>query len=376
MIPGNINTIDDLLSNDSFKRWLLDNDAEDAVTWNRWLLEHPEKLELVATAKALIFSIHNIPGLTEPEIEKEINIFRNSMELADHNESLYQAKNTGQPARLLRRMPFANGWLKVAAMLLLFAGAWFAYRLVVRDFPQRTDTYQQFLADNLTHNIEYANNTDSVQQFVLSDGTGVLLDPGGRMSFSRKYAGEKREVFLKGNAFFDVAKRPSSPFIVYCKDIITKVLGTSFWIKHNGNNNQTSVIVKTGRVSVFKPAMNDAGDSPELSGVILSPNQQIVYDAGNDQMKKTMVDDPERSGPVSKNDFSFNDTPADQVFKKLEEVYGISILFDREILSTCSVSASLGDESFYEKLRMICRVIHADYQTVDGNVIINSKGCK
>jgi ferric-dicitrate binding protein FerR (iron transport regulator) len=374
MVPGNIHTIDDLLSNDSFKRWLLDNDAADAGTWNQWLLEHPEKLELVATAKALILSIHHIPGLTAAEIEQEISIFRNSMELADHTESLYGEQGTEEPRQ--RRMPFAMGWLKVAAIVLLIAGSWFAYKRIAPASPGRTDTYQQFLADNVTHNIEYANNTDSVQQFVLADGTAVLLEPGSRMSFSRKYAAEKREVFLTGNAFFNVAKKSSSPFIVYSKNIITKVLGTSFWIKHNGNNNQTSVIVKTGRVSVCKPAVNGTGNNPELSGVILTPNQQIVYDAGIDQMKKTLVAAPEISEPVSKNDFSFNDTPADRVFKKLEEVYGISILFDREVLSTCTVSASLGDESFYDKLRMICRVIHADYQTVDGNIIINSKGCK
>jgi hypothetical protein len=53
----NINTIDDLISNDSFKRWILEKNEKDARFWNQWLEEHPDQLELVATAKVLIVSI-------------------------------------------------------------------------------------------------------------------------------------------------------------------------------------------------------------------------------------------------------------------------------------------------------------------------------
>lgn len=371
MIPDNINNIDDLITNDSFKRWLLNNDPADAAFWNQWLEEHPDKLELVATAKALIFSIHHIPGLTATEIEQEISIFRQS--IADSSE---EEVPVTAPAPQIRKRPYLPAWLKAAAVIMLLTGAWYAYRLIAHGSNKDAGTYQKFLADHLTHGIEYANNTDSVQQFVMADGTQVSLEPASRLSISSNCAVGNREVFLTGNAFFTVVKNSSNPFTVYAKDVVTKVLGTSFWVKQNDNTKQTSVIVKTGRVSVFKPAVSDNVASQELSGVILTPNQQIIYDAGMDKMKKTLIADPESFGPVPKGDFSFDGMPADQVLARLEKVYGISILFDHELLSTCSVSAVLEQESFYEKLRIICRIIHADYQIVDGNVIVNSKGCK
>jgi ferric-dicitrate binding protein FerR (iron transport regulator) len=367
MIPDNINNIDDLITNDSFKRWLLNNDATDAAFWNQWLEEHPGKLELVATAKALILSIHHLPGLTAAEIEQEISIFRQSIAYSDQEEASVPQ---------IRKWPHLAVWLKAAAAVLLFAGVWYAYRLIAHGTYKEADTYQKFLADHLTHGIEYANNTDSVQQFIMTDGTRVSLEPASRLSISSNYAIGNREVFLTGDAFFTVVKNSSHPFTVYAKDVVTKVLGTSFWVKQNGSTKQTSVIVKTGRVSVFKPAVSNNAASEELSGVILTPNQQIVYDAGIDKMKKTLIADPESFEPVPEGDFSFDDIPADQVLKKLEKTYGISILFDHELLATCSVSAVLEQESFYEKLRIICRIIHADYQIVDGNVIVNSKGCK
>ena len=78
----------------------------------------------------------------------------------------------------------------------------------------------------------------------------------------------------------------------------------------------------------------------------------------------------------SVSDFVFDDTRATEVFRKLQEAYGITILLDEDVMTSCSISATLGNEPFYEKLNMICKIINATYQVIDGNVVINSKGCQ
>jgi hypothetical protein len=60
----------------------------------------------------------------------------------------------------------------------------------------------------------------------------------------------------------------------------------------------------------------------------------------------------------------------------LQAAYGIPVLIDEEVLTTCTISASLGNEPFYEKLRIICKIINATYEVIDGTVVINTKGCK
>jgi ferric-dicitrate binding protein FerR (iron transport regulator) len=269
-----------------------------------------------------------------------------------------------------------NQWWKIAALLLLVCTS---YVLYSRIFPGKNVLYKYgtFLTETSKPGIEYKNGTDSAKKVVLPDGSEVMLELNSKLICAKNFNSGKREVFLTGDAFFKVTKNPSRPFIVYSANIITKVLGTSFWVK-SGNKSSACVIVKTGKVSVFIPENfkeADAG-SPELSGTVLTPNQQMVYDVENNKINKSLVSAPQSFDSFSRNDFVFDATPAVQVFKRLQDAYGINILLDEETLASCSVSASLGDEPFYEKLGMICRIIHADYQTIDGNVIINSKGCK
>jgi transmembrane sensor len=380
---NHINTIDDLISNDSFKRWILEKNEEDAKFWNHWLQEHPDELELVATAKVLIVSIIDTDEVPGEQIEEQVSILRHAMQAYDRKSIKNERKNTihkrifiGSKRKVVQLFFGKNQWWKVAALLLIICGSYVIYSrsLSTKNILYK---YEVFLTETSNQGIEYKNNDDSARKIVLSDGSEVILEVNSKLICAKNFNAGKREVFLTGEAFFKVAKNPERPFIVYSKNIITKVLGTSFWIK-SITDKKVCVIVRTGKVSIFRPKNfkeADAG-SPVLSGTVLTPNQQVVYDVENDQMNKSLVNAPKSFDMVSPDSFVFDATPAVQVFKKLQDAYGINILIDEETLASCSVSASLGDESFYEKLAMICKIIHADFQTIDGNVIINSKGCK
>lgn len=379
----NINTIDDLISNDSFKRWILEKNEEDAKFWNHWLEEHPDELELVATAKVLIVSIIDTNEVPIEEIEEQVSILKHAMQAYDRKLIKNETKNTnnkrlfiGSKHKVVQLIFGKNQWWKVAALLLIICGSYIIYSrsLSTKNILYK---YEVFLTETSNQGIEYKNSDDSARKIVLPDGSEVMLEVNSKLICAKNFNAGKREVFLTGEAFFKVTKNPERPFIVYSKNIITKVLGTSFWIK-SINDKKVCVIVRTGKVSIFRPKNfkeADAG-SPVLSGTVLTPNQQVVYDVENDQMNKSLVNAPKSFDTVSPNSFVFDATPAVQVFKKLQDAYGINILIDEETLASCSVSASLGDEPFYEKLAMVCKIIHADYQTIDGNVIINSKGCK
>lgn len=378
---NSISTIDDLISNDSFKRWILEKNVTDAQFWHQWLEEHPEKLELVATAKVLIVSIVDSNEVPDEQIEEQVVILRNAMQLFEKNSKERKTidNSVGNSFRrkssLILLLSQNNTWWKVAALLLLICVSSVLYN---RFFSTKSVfKYERFLDETAKHGIEYQNNGDSTQKVILADGSEVMLERNSKLICSKGFNAGKREVYLSGEAFFKVAKNPAMPFIVYSKNIITKVLGTSFWIKLS-DQRKACVIVKTGKVSVFKPESFKEADvsSPVLSGIILTPNQQVIYDVEHDQMNKSLVSAPKSFDNFSVNDFVFDATPVVQVFKKLQEAYGVNIILDEETLASCSVSASLGNESFYEKLSMICRIIHADYQTIDGSVIINSRGCK
>jgi hypothetical protein len=59
----------------------------------------------------------------------------------------------------------------------------------------------------------------------------------------------------------------------------------------------------------------------------------------------------------------------------LQDTYGIAIICDESITRSCSLSVSMGNKNFYEKLELICKAINGSYESVDGTIFISSQGC-
>ena len=72
----------------------------------------------------------------------------------------------------------------------------------------------------------------------------------------------------------------------------------------------------------------------------------------------------------------YDDAPLEKVFAQLSKVYGVNIVYDNDVMKNCTVTADLGSETFYRKLDLICKAIGADYEIIDGQVVIQSKGCE
>ena len=228
--------------------------------------------------------------------------------------------------------------------------------------------------------LEKINTTSRPLLVKLEDKSQITLTPGSRIRYPEKFINNKREVFLNGEAFFEISKDPERPFLVYSNGLVTKVLGTSFTIKAYDSAREVMVEVKTGRVSVFAqsdPDLNEKLSRRELEGMILSPNQKIIYERDGIRMVKTLVEKPQIILPKSQiPQFEFEDTPANEAFESIAKSYGIDILYDEELLSGCPLTATLDNQSLHEKLSIICKAVEASYEILDGQVIIHSKGCR
>jgi len=176
-----------------------------------------------------------------------------------------------------------------------------------------------------------------------------------------------------------VAKNPEKPFLVFTNETVTKVLGTSFRVKAFDEESTVLVVVKTGRVSVYPK--NDYEDTEgksvkENKGVVLDPNQQAVFIRKENRLEKGKVARPEMlSESLQRKDQLFDEKPVSEVFQSLEKGYGIVITYNAEVLENCVISAQFDDENLKQRLNAICQAIGASYEMVDGQIIINSKGC-
>ncbi len=104
----------------------------------------------------------------------------------------------------------------------------------------------------------------------MPDGTQVWLNSGSKLNYQRDFNTRSREVVLEGEAFFDVVKNPSHPFIVHASSIDIKVLGTSFTVKSYPQDETIETTLLRGMIEVTRQ------DNPSTPRVILKPNEKLI----------------------------------------------------------------------------------------------------
>lgn len=209
------------------------------------------------------------------------------------------------------------------------------------------------------------------RNFILPDGTYVVLGKNSEIKYNDDFNKAKRSVILKGSAYFDVKPDPSRPFRIYSGDLVTEVLGTSFEIVKDEDHSLMEIKVLTGKVSVFNTK------EPGNSKVVLKPNQKAVFSEVSKKLVPALVDNPAPLMELlpEKKQFVFKNSPLKEVTEIFHEVYGIDFqILDAEI-KNCSVNADLEGLSMYTKLELICKSIEASYEVKGTTVFIKGEGC-
>ncbi|MFD2571292.1 FecR family protein [Spirosoma soli] len=370
---------EDFFWDDAFRRWVLAPTPDDERFWQDWLTEHPEKVVHVDEARRLVQAVtpHELL-LTDLEVQRAVQ--QTMDRLPDHPVANPETKEDNTPVVPLYR----RTWLRVAASILVIVSLagwlWVKQQSLVGLANRKTISYEQLVANQSQKLVETVNATSKAMPVKLSDGTLVMLQPGSRVSYAPTFSTARREVYVTGEAFFEVTKNPEKPFLVYANELLTKVLGTSFVVRARDTDPQILVEVKTGRVSVFAQADPESGpkvSGQNLTGVVVTPNQRIVYAREEERMSQSLVNKSDVMAPdLSNATFAFDDTPASEVFKTLAATYGVDIQFDEKVLAKCPLTATLTTQPLFAKLDAICKVIEASYEVVDGQIVIKSKGCQ
>lgn len=257
--------------------------------------------------------------------------------------------------------------LSFAASILLVMGILFIYskdkQEIIASIPQK---------NILNEGIIVQNTTPNTRKIKLEDGSIVKLASNSSISYPEHFGDKNRNVYLKGEAFFDVKKDPNKPFIVHAGNITTQVLGTSFSIKSYEEGKTIEVAVKTGRVSVFE---NDELNTTNRKGIILTPNQKIIFDKQTKEIIPTIVSTPIPLIPLEKSEtFVFDEMPVEDVFIKLRKVYGLEIIIENQALNHCIFTGDLNDLPLSTQLDLICKSINATHEQRGTSIFIQGDG--
>lgn len=153
-------------------------------------------------------------------------------------------------------------------------------------------------------------------QLILQDGTEVWLNAKSKLTYPAYFSDNIRKVEIEGEAFFNVAKDPSRPFIVSTNDVDMKVLGTQFNVCSYLNSGYVKTSLLEGSVRVFF-------SGKEKDGIVLKPNQQVTV--SNGKMKVCPIRLKEyflwRDGI-----YAFEKEPLIDILKKMELYYDVKIV--------------------------------------------------
>lgn len=347
-------TIEDFLDDSSFRLWM--TSKEDLDAWEEWTLENPSRAKLVEEARIWILAM-KVPqeDLSQKQLEAALQNTWTKIDQFNSCQKSIKIWNT----RLFRA---------IAAVLLFGLLLALLYKSNFDTDKNLIKQPQTALNNDEEGLLEQINNSNKPQIVNLSDGSSILLQPKSKLSYPKVFKGNQRNVYMSGEAFFEISKNPKKPFLVHCNEIVTKVVGTSFRIKAYENQSELEILVRTGKVHVN--SQNIAQKE-----IVLLPNQALRYIIKDQSFDKItdITTDKSISSTVRSIDqlsFEFDDIPVYQILKTIEQAYSVDIDYPQENLKNSHLTTSLNDQPLPEKLKIICKSLGTNYSyTMNGNQI-------
>lgn len=247
-------------------------------------------------------------------------------------------------------------WLSIAASIVLIG--------VAILFWQRTKTLHNETPTAATRYNEAKSEYGQVLKIVLADSSTVWLNAGSRLRYPEKFSGKLREIYLEGEAFFDVTHKKDQPFIVHSGKLNTQVLGTSFNIKAYKSAKQLKVSVATGKVAIYTSKTN---------AVYLTPNQTGTYNktAGKISTTKDQINDITawREGKLI-----YRNELLSLALEDITNKYGVRITASSN-MSTCHIYGTFNHDNVETLLKMISYSVNGKVIKKASGFYISGKGC-
>lgn len=334
---------EDFILDHDFMQWVLHPNQENNLFWNAFLEKYP------AQEKAVKEAVEVIKGLqvTEPAVP------------AERLDRIYQ--NFYPANKATRKIGFLWGRVAAIFLLLISIGGLFYYfqyekqsmpfdsttsimhekgKVIlpdgtVNEFETEQTKIRQMASGELTINNDTIT-TDEVyeetkktamteviipygkqSQISLADGTKIWLNAGSRLSYPESFSGNKRVVYLSGEAFFDVESDPDNVFRVMTEDMKIEVTGTRFNVTSYASDQETQAVLLEGKVVAGR-------NRPFSRGVELDPGERILYEKDQKEFIKERVDVELYSSWID-GYLIFENQKIATIIKKLERYYNQQI---------------------------------------------------
>jgi hypothetical protein len=207
-------------------------------------------------------------------------------------------------------------------------------------------------------------------QLTLEDGTKVWLNAGSRMAFPTKFKGNKREVFLEGEGYFEVAHNQKLPFFVNTAEIAIKVLGTKFDISAYRSDKLIETVLIEGKVSISEQSTLAFIKNES----ILMPNQKASFDRNDRSI--VVKDEPNVDYAIAwtKECFKFYRQSINDVLNKLQRYYNVQFILSPGFHTENLITGELYlKDSIEQIMKSLDVVVGLQYRIVGNQIYIGKK---
>lgn len=221
----------------------------------------------------------------------------------------------------------------------------------------------QYLFDE--EKLQVASQETLVEK-VLEDGSSVALNANSKLWYPKRFDSKTRTVKLEGEAFFDIERDESKPFIIEAGIGEVKVLGTSFSVEAY-DNKDTRVQVISGRVQ-----LSTSSQTVDSNKVILEAGNTGIINKATRRVYKETQDYEDALFWLNKR-LVFEKTPLPKVFKVLEKNYGIQFEQGNKDVRQCMLTARFENESINDILSVIEATFNVQFEINAGRVYVTSE---
>ena len=273
-------------------------------------------------------------------------------------------------------------FVKYAAVVLFTIGLTLLAKSIFKN-----NTTKQLLAeqdDNSIITVSYGSKS----KIVLPDGTRVNLNSGSTLKYPAKFSRVSRDVYVEGEAYFDVTEDKNHPFYVKTKNITIKVLGTKFNVKAYTDENIIQTTLVSGCLEIYS---NKKEMSAQNRIIALRPNQQVTF-VTNGAGELNIINEPEKQNlkpelplqPVKlekhvdvtpviawkDNRLVFRDEDFVILSRRLERWYNVEIEIKDEDLKTALFSGIFVNETVEQALDALKLATPFKYKMKKNHIIV------
>lgn len=326
----------------------LDEQSERNV--HRWLRKNDRNMEFFISLKALYVSV----------------MMPDSVDTSSRDDALLKEimSNKSGP-RFKKEFSRIIVWTSAAA--IFFIGILNLYYITRTTESKPTIEGRELLSyipNGYKHEIYTEKGVKAT--IILPDSSRVLLNSDTRLVFPDRFTGSTREVFLSGEAFFEVASDSLVPMIVNTsKKFHIEVFGTTFNVRSYEDEEESQATLLSGQVNLVR----NVGDKKENEVVtVLRPNESYIIKTDNTLL--TVVDESDISKEIAWKDgkLIFELTPMKEIITKMERWHGVVFSVKDPEVMDYKITGSFKSESAIQIMEMIKFTSLIDY-SIDGNRI-------